>query len=57
MVAQSAGVVDYTDDFSTEKYAPSHTPNECPDYVTKQSDCKLPVILKFWEMRSTPSLP
>ena len=32
-------------------------PNECPAYDTKQSDAEVPVMLKFWEMQSTPSLP
>ena len=31
--------------------------NECPEFDTKQSDGKVPVILKLWGMRSTPSLP
>ena len=33
------------------------TPNECPGYDTKQSDCEVPVILMLWGIRSTPSLP
>ena len=32
-------------------------PNECPGYDTKQSDGEVPVMLKLWGMRSTPSLP
>ena len=32
-------------------------PNECPGYDTKQSDGEVPVILGFWGMRNTPSLP
>ena len=32
-------------------------PNECPRYDTKQFDAEAPVMLKFWGMRSTPSLP
>ena len=32
-------------------------PNECPGYVTKQSDGKVPLILELWGMRSTPLLP
>ena len=31
--------------------------NECSGYDTKQSDCEVPVILKFWGMLSNPSLP
>ena len=31
-------------------------PNECPGYDTKQSDGEVPVMLKLWEMWSTPSL-
>ena len=32
-------------------------PNKCPGYDTKQSDGEVPVMLEFWGMRSTPSLP
>ena len=32
-------------------------PNECPKYDTKQSDGETPVMLEFWGMQSTPSLP
>ena len=32
-------------------------PNECPGYDTKQSDGKVPVMLEFWGIWSTPSLP
>ena len=31
--------------------------NECPGYVTKQSDGEVPAMLEFWGMQSTPSLP
>ena len=31
-------------------------PNVCPGYDTKQSDGEVPVMLKHWGMRSTPSL-
>ena len=31
--------------------------NECPEYHTKQSDGKVPVMLGLWGMWSTPSLP
>ena len=34
---------------------PSH--NECPGYDTKQSDGEVPVMLRPWGIRSTPSLP
>ena len=34
-----------------------HTFNECPRYETKQSDDEAPVIVEFWGMRSTLSLP
>ena len=33
------------------------SPNECPGFDTKQSDGKVPVMLEFGGMRSTPSLP
>ena len=36
------------------------SPNECPDYDTKQSNGEAQVMLKLWEMRTThllPSLP
>ena len=32
-------------------------PNECPGYDTEQSDGVVPVLLEFWGMWSTPSLP
>ena len=31
--------------------------NGCPGYDTKQSDSEVPVMLRFWGMWSTPSLP
>ena len=31
--------------------------NKCPGYDTKQSDGEVPVMLEFWGMRSTLSLP
>ena len=31
--------------------------NECPYYDTKQSDGEVPLMLRLWGMRSTPSLP
>ena len=50
--AQSAGAVEYIDDFSAEEYPP----NECPGYDTKQFDVEAPVMLELWGMRSTPFL-
>ena len=32
-------------------------PHECPVYDTKQSDDEVPVMLEFWGIQSTPSLP
>ena len=32
-------------------------PNQCPGYDIKQFDDEVPVMLWFWEMWSTPSLP
>ena len=37
--------------------AQSDSPNECPDYDTKQSDGEAPVMLEFWGMLNTPALP
>ena len=54
-LAQSAGAVEYNDCTSAEGLEPS--PNECPGYDTKQSDSEVPVMLGFWGIRSTPSLP
>ena len=31
--------------------------NKCLGYDTKQSDGEVPVMLEFWAMQSTPSLP
>ena len=55
VLTQSAGAVEYTDSFSVEGFNP--TPNECPVYDTKQSDGEFPVMLEFWGIQSTPSLP
>ena len=49
-IAQSAGAVEYTDNFSAEGYPP----NECPEYETKQSDGEVPAMLELWGMWSTP---
>ena len=55
LIAQSAGVVKYTDCFSAEGLDPS-LHNEYPRYDTKQSDGEVPVILELLGIRSTPSL-
>ena len=54
-IAQLAGAVEYT----VHLYRGVRPPpsNECPDNDTKQSDGEAPVILGFWGMQSTPSLP
>ena len=54
LLVLSAGVAEYTDCISAEGQV---SPNDCPNYGTKQSDGEVPVMLKFWEIRSTPSLP
>ena len=51
---QSNWALEYTDCISTEGL---ECPNECPDNDTKQSDVEAPVMLEFWGMRSSPSLP
>ena len=43
-MAQSAGAVEYTDDFSAEGQDPHH---ERPTCNTKQFDCKVPIIMKL----------
>ena len=55
MIAQLAGVEEYTDCTSAERVTP--TSNESPGYDTKQSDGESPVMLGLWGMWSTPSLP
>ena len=52
-IAHSAGAVEYTDCTSAEGYDPPPL-NEFPDYDT---DGEVPVMLRLWEMWSTPSLP
>ena len=52
-LAQSAWATEYINCISAESL---ESPNECPGYVTKQSDGEAPVILELWGMRSTPSL-
>ena len=54
-LAQSAWAVEYTDCISAQGQDPP--PNECPRYDTKQYDGEVPVMLEFWGMLSTPSLP
>ena len=51
--AQSAGAVEYTDFTYAEGQDPS---NNCPGYDIKQPEGEVPVMLKFWGMRSIPSL-
>ena len=51
---QLARAVEYTDCTSAEE---QDSPNKCPGYDTKQSDGEVPVMLKFWGMQSTFSLP
>ena len=52
-MAQSAGVVEYTDGIS----AGVNAPQECPRNDTKQSDSVASKMLELWGMCSTPSLP
>ena len=54
-ISQFAGAVEYTDCTSAEGWNPS--PHECPGYDTKQSYGEVPMMLEFWGMWSTPSLP
>ena len=53
-IAQMAGAVKYTDCFSAERKDSS---NKHPRYDNKQSDGEVPVMLEFWGMWSTISLP
>ena len=53
LLAQSAGSVEDTNCMSAEGL---DSPNECPGYDIKPSDCDAP-ILELWEMQSAPSLP
>ena len=55
LLALLAGAVEYTDCISAEGWDALR--NECPRYDTKKSDGEVPVLLKLWGMRSTPSLP
>ena len=52
-LAQSAGAVEYTDCFSAKV---KDTPNECPNYDTKQSDGEVFVMLDLCGVQSTPLL-
>ena len=53
--AQSAGAVEYTDCTSAGGKPP--TPQRASWYDSKQSDGKVPVMLRLWGMRSTSSMP
>ena len=44
LISQSVGAVEYTDCIYAEGVR--DPPNECPGYVTKQSDGEFPVILE-----------
>ena len=50
----SGRAAEYTDCISVEGWDSS---NKCPGYDTKQFDGESPVLLEFWGMQSTPSLP
>ena len=52
-MAQSAGAAEYIGSISAEGEDSS---NACPRYDTKQSDGKVPVMLKAWGMWRKPSL-
>ena len=56
LVAQSDGVVEYSDCISAERGSPPPT-NGSPGYNIKQSHSEYPVKMEFWENRNTPSLP
>ena len=51
--SQAAEADEYTDCTSAEV---KPTPNECPGYDTKQSNCEVPLMLEFWRMQCTSSL-
>ena len=53
--AQSVGAVEYTDCITAEGKDPPS--KRCPWYDTKQSDGEAPVMLEYWRIWSTPSLP
>ena len=53
-LAQSAGIVEYTDCTSAKVMIPA---NKCRGYDTKQSDCEIPVMMELWGMQGTSSLP
>ena len=50
-VAQSAGVVEYTDCLSAEELPPLPH-NECPGFDSKQSDSEATVMPQLWECRA-----
>ena len=49
-MAQSAVAAEYIDCISVED---EDSPNECPDYDTKQSDAEAYVMLELWGMQSS----
>ena len=53
-LAQSTKTVDWTDCISAECKMPT---NDCPWFEIRQSDGEAPVVLEFWGMGITPSLP
>ena len=53
-MTESAGTVEYTNCISSDGY---DSPNECPEYHTKQSNGEAWINLELWGMKSTPSLP
>ena len=54
LVANLAGAAEYTEKISAEG---KNFPNKFPEYDTKKSDGKVPVLLELWGMWSTPSGP
>ena len=48
------GTVEFTDCISAEGKTPPA--KECPRYISKQTDSKVPVILELWGIRGTSSL-
>ena len=53
-MAQSVGAVEYTDCISTEG---QNSPDECPEYYTKQYDGNVSLMQKVWRILSTALLP
>ena len=54
---QSAWPVEYTDCLYAEGNEAPTPINECPRYNTKKSNGKVQVILEFWGLQSTLSMP